>query len=168
MFRYLRIAVSVLSLIACVLLIVLWVRSYWWFEVVYYRPAASTMFQVVSSRGVVRFTDCSEHSGWYAGAPRLPIVLPSVAIGWSHDSRWYAGYTNEIANDSPFKKVFRGFDRPNRFGWQVPFWFFVLFAAVLGISPWSRRWNSRFSLRTLLIAVTLVAVLLGAAVYAVK
>jgi hypothetical protein len=50
----------------------------------------------------------------------------------------------------------------------LPYWPVVLLAstlAVLGVLPWL-RW--RFSLRTLLIATTLVALVLGAIVYAVR
>ena len=36
-FQYLRIAVTVLSLTACVLLVALWVRSYWQLELVYFQ-----------------------------------------------------------------------------------------------------------------------------------
>ena len=46
-----------------------------------------------------------------------------------------------------------------------PHWALVLFFAVIAILPWF-RW--RFSLRTLLIATTLVAVVLGLAVYLVR
>jgi hypothetical protein len=35
MLKYLRIAVTALSLTACVLLVALWVRSYWWVDAVY-------------------------------------------------------------------------------------------------------------------------------------
>lgn len=40
----------------------------------------------------------------------------------------------------------------------IPQWFPVLLSATLAAAPWIR---SRFSFRTLLIAVTLVAVMLG-------
>ena len=42
-------------------------------------------------------------------------------------------------------------------GFVVPHWFGVLLFAALAVVPWIRR----FSLRTLLIATTLVAVALG-------
>jgi hypothetical protein len=35
MLKYLRIAVTALGLTACVLLVALWVRSYWWVDAVY-------------------------------------------------------------------------------------------------------------------------------------
>jgi hypothetical protein len=56
------------------------------------------------------------------------------------------------------------------FGWrywsfQIPYWFVLaLFGSITAV-PWMR---GRFSLRTLLIAMTLVALVLGAIVYAVR
>jgi hypothetical protein len=44
---------------------------------------------------------------------------------------------------------------------HVPFWYTILFSAILAASPWLRYFTWRFSLRTLLIATTLVAVVLG-------
>jgi hypothetical protein len=49
----------------------------------------------------------------------------------------------------------------------VPFWFVTLVAVVGGLIPWI-RWSKRFSLRTLLIATTLVAVVLGLIGYAMR
>jgi len=42
----------------------------------------------------------------------------------------------------------------------MPFWVPVLVTAALATVPWF-HWSKRFSLRTLLIATTLVAVVLG-------
>jgi hypothetical protein len=50
----------------------------------------------------------------------------------------------------------------------VPYWFLVPLAAAFAIGPWVKRFKWHFSLRTLLIATTLVAVLLGAIVYAIR
>jgi hypothetical protein len=44
--------------------------------------------------------------------------------------------------------------------YRVPYWFLAGFAAMLAAAPWF-RWSKRFSLRTMLIAMTLIAVLLG-------
>ena len=46
-----------------------------------------------------------------------------------------------------------------------PHWFLVMDAALLALLPWVRHLRWRFSLRTLLIATTLVAVVLGLIVY---
>jgi len=43
---------------------------------------------------------------------------------------------------------------------RIPYWFFLLLAAAIGAVPWIRiRWS--FSLRTMLIAVTLIVALIG-------
>ena len=44
----------------------------------------------------------------------------------------------------------------------IPFWFLVMLSAAVGTIPWL---TYRFSLRTLLIATTLVAVVLGLIVW---
>ena len=52
-----------------------------------------------------------------------------------------------------------------RHGAMFPYWFLVLVFGGLAISPWTTRPKLRFSLRTLLIATTLVAVVLGMIVW---
>jgi hypothetical protein len=42
----------------------------------------------------------------------------------------------------------------------IPYWFLVIFSIAQTAAPWI-RWSSKYSLRTLLIATTLVAVVLG-------
>jgi hypothetical protein len=158
-YRKLRIAWSVGCGILCLLLILLWVRSYWWFDILYYRLGASTMFGVTSEEGAIRFQDCSR-------------IIGAMPRGWLRDRTWHGGYPpSDIATGPLFKQVFRGFERQSRSTrhdtLQVPHWFFVLIASVGGAAPWI-HWSRRFSLRTLLITTTLVAALLGAIVWAVK
>jgi hypothetical protein len=43
----------------------------------------------------------------------------------------------------------------------IPFWAMVFAISILAITPWLPCWTHRFSLRTLLIATTLVAMVLG-------
>src|SRR6187200_769128 len=50
-FRKLRIAWSVFWALACVLLIVLWVRSYWWCDILGYRKGQTTV-AVGTGRGI--------------------------------------------------------------------------------------------------------------------
>ncbi len=69
----------------------------------------------------------------------------------------------------------RGYHGPLGFGLMVdhtpqsipygPHWIVALVAALVGALPWALKIR-RFSLRTLLIATTLVAVVLGLAVWA--
>jgi hypothetical protein len=51
------------------------------------------------------------------------------------------------------------------YGAVLPHWFLVAIVGLLGVAP---RLLWRFSLRTLLIAMTLVAVVLGALVYSMR
>jgi hypothetical protein len=48
---------------------------------------------------------------------------------------------------------------------EVPYWLPVLTFMVFAASPWIRQLRWHFTLRTLLIATTLVAVVLGVAAY---
>jgi hypothetical protein len=50
----------------------------------------------------------------------------------------------------------------------VPHWFLVAIFTTLAVLPWIRHLSRRFSLRTLLIATTLIAVVLGLVVYGVR
>ena len=59
-------------------------------------------------------------------------------------------------------------------GWQqnefvaqqfIPYWMLTLLLSIVGLTPWLPWSSLRFSLRTLLIATTLLAVVLGLTVY---
>jgi hypothetical protein len=51
-------------------------------------------------------------------------------------------------------------------GVRMPYWFATSFATVLSALPWLLWWPKRFSLRSLLIATTVIAVVLGVVVWA--
>ena len=50
----------------------------------------------------------------------------------------------------------------------MPYWCPTLLIAAFAVAPWIPQLSWRFSLRTLLVATTLIAVGLGAVVYAVR
>jgi hypothetical protein len=52
--------------------------------------------------------------------------------------------------------------------WNVPYLVPLLILAVLGVLPWIRHLKRQFSLRTVLISMTLMAIILGLAVYATR
>ena len=144
--RTLRIAFSAVCGIICVLLIVLWVRSYSVTDVVY---------------------------GWFPLPGYLQLNLSSgqvklIANGERQKPEWHY----ESQESYPLRQtwIFK-LDMSSRFGWwldiTVPHWFTVLLTAALSAAPWI-RWSKRFSLRTLLVVVTLAAVLLGVVVYAIR
>jgi hypothetical protein len=159
--RYLRIAWSVGCGILCLLLIALWVRSYWWTDNIYYRPGHLDSFRLKSQFGVVQYTPGIEVP-WRGG--------PHLHMEWVRHSYRYYSEKSDLQTISPIERPLRGVNRSTRSASQIPhgqvrYWHFVILSATIAAAPWF-RW--RFSLRTLLIAMTLVAVLLGVIVYSMR
>jgi hypothetical protein len=144
--RKLRIAWSVGCGILCVLLIVLWVRSYSWLNQAQYKLSNTASFVVLSAGGTIS-------AAWMES--RAPIVssfysapITRAEIDNYRRIRW------QITLSRGLKEI------------RVPTWFAALVSSIVAATPWIPI--KRFSLRTLLIATTLVAVVLGALVYAMR
>jgi hypothetical protein len=142
-FRKLRFVWSISWGIAAVLLVALWVRSYWWNDGII---GGGTQFTIIDIEwGVVAFERIAPNRGepesWHLF--HNPITHDSGGLGF----RWDA-----FAN-----------------GWlvAVPVWLPTTISAAIAVIPWM-RWTKRFSLRTLLVATTAVALFLGAVIYAVR
>ena len=135
-FRKLRIAFSATCLIACVLLIVLWVRS---FSKCDSLDIAGT-HQITSLRGMC-FID-----GQFRKSESI-VVKAAWGLTWFQ-------YLDRFAPHgvTPLVK-----------GIAVPFWIPILLTIAVAATPW-KHWSNQFSLRTLLIATTLVAMVLGVVV----
>jgi len=108
---------------ACVLLIVLWVRSYGW-----------------------------------ASAPIL----------WSFSIELNKYFIVHLLRGGIGASIvqFHSSGAPEASGIAAPFWLLVPLTVALSFASWLPWWSKRFSLRTLLIATTLVAVVLGLVVWA--
>jgi hypothetical protein len=151
-YHKLRIAWSVLCGIACVLLIVLWVQSYWWTQVG--SPPLTTKWSVWlgSYPGVVAIGVRPQLSG----DDSTPLTMDA-------DDWWLV---QQLRGSPPYSSRIFGY-----FGYSggvvaLPYWFAVFVSAISASAPWLTRLDWRFSLRTLLIATTLVAVVLGLIVWA--
>jgi hypothetical protein len=168
-FRKLRIAWSGVCGIACLLLIVLWVRSYWWCEMIYYHPTLVDMHVFRSDEGEISYGNWFFRATTMGSPPKIGLTLRT---GRLFDDGTGAGFGgSEVPNTPLFNRVFRGFRRTDGLhypGYLAPYWFVMLVVAMFGSLPWfiQRKW--RFTLRTLLIATTLVAVVLGLIVWAVR
>ena len=127
---------------ACVLLIVLWVRSY----------TVTEIFEwSISGSGTVEFRTGGGQAGYvFTGSIN---VDPFRYTSWP-DARplWNKPWL--------FLRTSRGDTAI-----FVPYWGLIVPFSVLATLPWLRQIKPRFSLRTLLIATTLVAVLLGLIVW---
>ena len=137
--------------IAAVLLCVLWVRSFWVWDTITYLtdPAAAAVngplqIECESWRGVCslyvepasEWETTSFFYRWDHSTKAPPVWLPQKSWNYGHD---------------PVRESYEI---------KVPHWFLLVFVATAAAVP---RMPSpkRFSLRTLLIATTILAVLLG-------
>jgi hypothetical protein len=148
MHNYLRITVTALSLTACLLAIVLWVRSYESSDRVIGPLPRSHMFQAYTWRGTGQVI---------VSGPAYRLDL------WEYYSSpvpQQAG-ASDITGSSPAFWGFSFRELSGVFHVTAPMWFIVgLFGAIpLGVCR--NQIKRRFSLRTLFIATTLVAVVLG-------
>jgi hypothetical protein len=145
--RKLRIAWSVAWGVLCVLLIALWVRSY--------SGTDSAMYM-----GLANFLDVNSVRG--------RVIVHYGENGSPRDSEFSWGSEPGIFtySDIPTDHTF-WIDNSLAFGEfiaAIPHWSFVSLFAIVGALPWISK-VKRFSLRTLLIAMTLVAVALGLIVW---
>jgi hypothetical protein len=134
-YRKLRITWTVCCGIATVLLICLWVRSYQTLDV--YKPYGHEI-QVAIGRVLIDET-------WVRST--APPVKTSEATEPDHSSVRVTTVQEFVSAGT---------------GVRVPFWLPTTVLAIFAVIPWLPR---RFTLRSLLIATTLVGVLLGIAVW---
>jgi hypothetical protein len=132
--------VTALCVTACVLLVALWVRSYWRLDILEKRTGfVAVQISSVIGRIAIGHLD-----------PRTTIGKSYLSVEAGDAADWRKGGVLGFAYyDDSFVTAF-----------IAPHWLPALLSAALAVIPWiSRSW--RFSLRTLLIATTLVAVGLG-------
>ena len=159
-YRKLRIAWSVAWGVVAVLLVVLWVRSYWWIDYINGPPYGSYRFGLASS------------NGWLTTRYRNGMLRPTSFPKWAWESTTQEDMEKMYQQSEALAKqrntIFRR--ATFQFGWvedwgvQFPLWVPLLFCGMVAGVVWVLP--SKFSLRTLLIAMTLVAVVFGLIVYA--
>jgi hypothetical protein len=146
-FRKLQIAWSVSWSLAAVALIVLWVRSYSINDIGTYGLPSGPGYMFSSLQAEISIA-------------RFKWIEGSVSEGWSfltHAANYRAWEKNP---SSEFLGI-----RFGSFFVALPYWIIVASVAILSAMP---VLPSRFSLHTLLVATTLVAVLLGLIVWAAR
>ena len=131
----------------CVALCVLWVRSYWCCDFIFRIDDVGpySIIEVVGSEG---------GHFYFKRDVQLGVEQP---CGWT------------IAFGKPAQPVhFKWVNEQRSRKIMLPYVFLVPILIALSAIPWYGSFQSRFSLRTLLIATTLVAVVLGLVVYAAR
>jgi hypothetical protein len=152
-FHKLRIAWSVAWGIACVLLVVLWVRSLHRIDRLTWHYRNAEAFQVGTSPGQISI------------AAFVDQPVPSWAIhqlGRQWMTEWFQSM--RLINGT-MRWWFHVTSTNTHRSASIPDWFVILICCALGSIPWLRL---QFSLRTLLIATALVAVALGLIMYTAR
>jgi hypothetical protein len=147
--RRLRIAVSVFFALVAVAFAVLWVRSYWRCDDVSWGISGGPGYKFISLRGEVS-------GSWFRSREG------AVSVGWRHAT---------VAPDRLPQLSSSGHSQLLGFSFWMPYlavvphWFVVVLSVSIATAPWL-SYSGHFSLRTLLIATTLIAIVLGLAVWA--
>ncbi len=160
MLRRLRIAASVFFAVVAVALCVLWVRSYSWVNNIQGYWGTERALQCSSAVGSLSFSthslaDQHDKDDWV-----------SIVSNYHKSQRQFASWTRP-----PLPPAFELY--LDTHGGSVPmfvrfpYWIAVLTCTVFAAVPWF-CWSKRFSLRTMLIATTLVAAVLGLVCYTVR
>jgi hypothetical protein len=152
--RLLRIAVSAMFGILCLLLIALWVRSYSHYDMTLAPLGPKRLLQVISCHGQFYFgTAPIEHLD---GFPKRLYWIPR-----SGPRENMPRFTQDM---STFLGVVYWRIRPKRQEKQfaIPYWMLTCLSGLLAVGVALKR-SWRYSLRTLLLGMMLVAVLLGLA-----
>ena len=152
-YRNLRIAWSAVWGLVTVLLLVLWVWSYWRYGMIQCKSsnrAGSWGFLVCSVNGRL--------GGWFEFSSIAPRTWPS----------WNAGsWSLEEAHEGPATLRDLTHFYFNARSFAIPYWFLFLAAGALSF-PSAVSQLYRFSLRTLLITTTLIAIVLGRVVWSIQ
>jgi hypothetical protein len=131
-----------------VLLIALWVRSYWWENGFAFR---------LSSRIV-------SVSSWPSGVTLLTVQstrnLFSRFYNDPINGRWRGDLIQYDGQPVPTTMGFRWLYKPTSLAVTAPYRVLVLFPIAMIFLPWI-SWSRQFTIRTLLIATTLIAAILG-------
>lgn len=174
MLRYLRIAVSVVCLTACVLLIALWVRSYRTSDRLHglLRKQEIVLASKQGRLTIILIQWDVTVFGWQVithpvndelSFPTGPMQSYESAFGfgWINDPILCVQRSTQSAPPGVKAKFWgTGTTTIKGAGPIMPYWFLVLLTGSIAAALTIRR-PYQFSLRTLLIAMTLVAVVLG-------
>jgi hypothetical protein len=154
--RIARIAFSVTCAFLCAALIVLWIHSYWYLGWL----AAIPVFESHTLYGSLLL--------WFDNQPVNAYLASDITVG--HTPVNEANTTAEsfaFLNGRGVLGFGRFYDSRNTLTLLAPLWAFVLVIAGLAVAPWI-KWSRRFSLRMLLVVTTVVAVVLGVVVVAMR
>ena len=149
--RWLRMSASGVCLVVCILLMVLWDRSYVLHEGGNWRCSSLKVLGLGTGQGVLHIT-------LHWNMPRVPKEKLAHFFQQLPAEFFRGGGTKPTL--LPFALI-----KSDNIHAQVPIWLLAVLAAACACVPWLPwyriPWSTRFSLRTLLLVMTLVSMLLG-------
>jgi hypothetical protein len=150
--RYLRLGWTVLCVLATVLLIVLWVRSYFRTEFVERFLNVNRLYATGIRERIVNFPGTLE----LVDESVTNLTINYAAPGWK-----YRAYNGRISvhGEKFWRLALKS--SPNYQLVRFPHWSALLIIGTVCMIPWLFPVTWRFSLGTLLIAMTLIAVGIG-------
>jgi hypothetical protein len=150
--RLLNIA-SVFCLVLCVALMGMWVRSYYSMDSIGWSNERSLAFTLTSLHGRARFIRLNLPPGVHLGFTWIFTRLPASEV-------MIDAYNNATPPGVVEWSGFYWSSRASDTNAAVPYWFLVLTTGSLAML-FRLRWPLRFTLCSLFIATTLLAVVLG-------
>jgi hypothetical protein len=147
-YRKLRIAWSVGCGIACILLIAMWVRTTYFCETIFGPVASSSSLVMTSRQGGLGIGLTKSGTPSWSYSANQPDVVPK---------RTYVTLLGFAYSNPAGEGIFL----------RVHYPILIVGVTLLSILSWI-HWTARFSLRTLLIAMTLFATALGLTVWATR
>jgi hypothetical protein len=148
-FRKLRIAWSIGCGLVAALLMALWVRSFWTLDMVSRIDCRNIDTTFGSLDGTLYLAHFNAKVAYEGHA-----INPWAPRDWSYESHETPG---------TYHGQFEWKRGPTSLNVSLPHWSLAISIALIGAAPWFGR---RFSLRTLLFVMTLVAVTMGLVVWA--
>jgi hypothetical protein len=162
-YRKLRIAWSVVWGLVAVLLIVLWVCSYWnmYSAIRLVSPTTCISPSIIEGQFEINWTD----------DPFTISLVTRNGPGWTGGIKslndYYVDDGTEGDGPHPFgSPILRNFAFETEMQ-VIPIWFPTMLFGLSAAAPWIKL-SKRFSLRTLLIATTLVAAVLGVIMWSIR
>jgi hypothetical protein len=159
--------------VPCLLLIALWVRSYWWSDLLH-GHAKQSPIEIISSEGRLKITRVQQVLGFVAPqysrrGPQGPGFVAQQYAGWlcfADDSSEAQTMASHIRSFPTWSGI--GIVPRHHRAVLAPYWLVVVLATGVGVALSRVRWSNRFGMRTLLLTMTFVAVVLGLVMWLIR
>jgi len=136
-----------------VLLIVLWVQSYYWVEVFQLPTTKNNVLQIGLIPGRFLIGEIDQPRAWWISHPIPAVDFRDIIVSGDFLTSGHIPSFEEM-----LQMKFPGHV-------SLPYWLIIIPTGIFAVAPWL-RW--RFSLRTLLVGTTLVAVVFGLIVWSMR